>query len=145
MVSAESTGAIFGGHLEFPRKTLKHVYLGNGAISVKFLFRGVSAQSTGVFFPPLLAAILNFCVKRTNLFICHLEFLRKTHKPVYLGNRVISTNFLTHRLSAESTGDFSQKLFSRHFWWPAILNFCIKHSHTQKNKPVSSRKPCILS
>ena len=68
---------------------------------MKFLTHRVSAESTGDFlqknvFLPLLAAILNFCVKCKNVFISETE-----------RDRAISTKVLTHRVSAESTGDFS--------------------------------------
>ena len=52
----------------------------------------------------------------------HLKFLRKTQKVSISEmeqDRATPTKFLTHRVSTESTGDFSQKLFSRHFWWPS--------------------------
>ena len=45
-----------------------------------------------------LAAILNFCGRHKSTFIS--EMVR---------DRAILTKFLTHRVSAESTGDFSQK------------------------------------
>ena len=35
---------------------------------------------------------------------------------------VITTKFLTCRLFAESTGDFKQKLLSRHFWRPSKIS-----------------------
>ena len=54
---------------------------------------------------PFLAAILNFCVKRKNAFI--LETMR---------DRPISSKFFTPRVSAELSGDFSQKSLSHHFW-----------------------------
>ena len=81
---------------------------------MKFLTHRISAESTGDFsqniaFPPLLAAILNFCVKRKSVFI--LETVQ---------DRSILMKFLTHRVSAESTGYISQKFLA------AILNFCIK-------------------
>ena len=56
---------------------------------MKFLTHRVFAEFTGDFsqkniFPPLLAAILNFCVKCKNTFISELE-----------RDREISTKFLT--------------------------------------------------
>ena len=51
-------------------------------------------------FPPLLAAILNFYVKHKNMFISEKE-----------RDRAILTKFLTHRVYAESTGNFYQKNF----------------------------------
>ena len=59
---------------------------------------------------PLLAAVLNFCVKRQNVFISEME-----------RDRAISAKFLTRMVSAESTGDFSQKSFSCHFWRPSWI------------------------
>ena len=75
--------------------------------------RRVSAESTGNFsqkivFPPLLAAVLNFCVKRKSPLISEIE-----------RDRANSTKFLTHRVAAESTANFSQKSFSCHFWQPS--------------------------
>ena len=60
------------------------------------------------FFPQLLAAILNFCIKCKNVFISEIE-----------RDRAILTKFLIGRVSAESTGEFPQKSFSRHFWRPS--------------------------
>ena len=82
-------------------------------ISTKFLTHRVFAESINEFspkkvFPPLLAAILNFCVNRKRVFILETE-----------QDRSILTKFLAHRLSAESIIDFSQKSFSRHFWRPS--------------------------
>ena len=34
-------------------------------------------------------------------------------------HRAILTEFLTRRVFVDCTGDFSQKLFSRHFWRPS--------------------------
>ena len=82
------------------------------AISTTFLsICGVYFFSQKNVFLPLLAAILNFCVKHKNVFISETK-----------RDRAISTNFLTHRVSAESTGDFSQKLFSCHFWRPSWIS-----------------------
>ena len=64
---------------------------------------------------PFLAAFLNFCIK------CKKAFISETVR-----DRAISTKFLTHRVSAEFTGNFSQKIFFPPFL-VAILNFCIKH------------------
>ena len=54
----------------------------------------------------------------SNIFksICKNVIISETEQ-----DRAISTKFLTHRVSAESTGHFSQKSFSRHFL-VAILN-----------------------
>ena len=61
-----------------------------------------------IVFPPILVAILNFCVK------CKTAFILGTVR-----DRAISMKFLTHRVFAEFTGDFSQKLFSHRFWQPS--------------------------
>ena len=73
----------------------------NRAILMKFLTCRVSVECTGEFlqnnvFPPLLAAILNFCVKRKNTCISEVEQYR-----------AIAMTFLTHRVPAESIKDFS--------------------------------------
>ena len=106
----------FGNHLEFLRKTkkqLSRISEQDTMISPKFLTRRLSAESTGNFLqnnilPPLLVAILNFCVKCKNVFISETE-----------RDRAISTKFLTSRLFGHSTDDFPPKSFSRHFWWPS--------------------------
>ena len=56
---------------------------------------------------------------------------------------VISMKYLTHRVAAESTGDFSAKIvFS--LLLAAILNFCVKHknlliSESEREKTRLSR------
>ena len=55
-------------------------------------------------FPATFGGFLNFCVKCKSAFI--LEMVR---------DREISTKFLTPRLYAEYTGDFSQESLSCHF------------------------------
>ena len=73
--------ATFAGHLKFLCKTQKNRLSQKQSeivISTKFLTHRVFAESTGdflqnIFFLPLLAAILNFCVKRTNTFISETE------------------------------------------------------------------------
>ena len=108
----------FGGHLEFLHKC-KNAFISkterDRMISTKFLTSRVSAESTGDHspknrFPATLVAILNFCLKCKNVFISETE-----------RHRAISTKFLTHRVSAGSTGIVSQKkkTFSRHFWRPS--------------------------
>ena len=55
-------------------------------------------------FPPFLGGgggIFNFCIKCKNAFIS--ETVR---------DRAVSKKFLTHRVSANSTGNFSQKSFT---------------------------------
>ena len=69
--------ASFGGHLEFLHKRQKHSYLGNGARYSDFckLFNplGVCRVMWRLFpkiiFMPVLANILNFCVRCKNAFI----------------------------------------------------------------------------
>ena len=71
-------------------------------ISLKFLISRVSRVYgrlfTKIAFPPLLAAILNFCVKRKSSLISET-----------LQDRAISTKFWNCRVSAESTGVFFAK------------------------------------
>ena len=55
-------------------------------------------------FPTVLGAILNFCVKQKNTFISET-----------VQNRAFSAKFLTLGVSAESSGGFTQKLFSLRF------------------------------
>ena len=82
-----------------------------------------------IVFPPLLAAILNFCVKRKNVFISETE-----------RDRAISKKFLTHRESG-----VYWRLFAKIVFPPllaAILNFCIKHksvffSETERDRAIS--------
>ena len=75
------------------------------SILTKFFTCTVHTESTGDFsqkitFSPFLAAILNFCVKHKNAFI--LETVR---------DRAISMKILTHRVSAECSGDITQNRF----------------------------------
>ena len=72
-----------------------------GDLFTKLLTHRVAAETTGEFFAkivflPLLLTILNFCIKDKNMFILQAD-----------QDREISTKFLTHRVSAESTGNFS--------------------------------------
>ena len=98
--------------LNFWVKHKKCVYLGeteqDGVISTNFLNHRVSAETTGDFLQnnisAILAAILNFCVKRKNTFISETE-----------RDRAISTKFLTHRVFASSTGDLLQNRFPATF------------------------------
>ena len=70
-----------GGHLEFLRLTQKRLYLGNGVRYSDFDENFDTQAMSGVYwrlfakivFPPLLAAISNFCVKRKNVFISVTE------------------------------------------------------------------------
>ena len=68
-------------------------------------------------FPPFLSAILNFCVKRKNVFISEME-----------RDRAISTKVLKHRESAESTGDFSALSIKFHFF-----------SETERERAISMK------
>ena len=80
--------------------------------------------------------LATFCKNRfPATFNGHLEFLYKTQKHIYLGNGAISKKFWTHRVSAESTGNFSQKSLFCHFL-VAILNFCVKHKTHLSGKPL---------
>ena len=79
-------------------------------------------------FPPLLAAILNFCVKYKSAFISET-----------VQDRVISTKSWTRRVSAECTGNILRKSLSRHFL-VAILNFCIKQKTRLSGKPFEKEQ-----
>ena len=57
-----------------------------------------------IVFPPFLAAILNFCLKRKTKFF--LEMVRQSYFNEIFGPQSI------HRI-------FCQKLFSHHFWRPS--------------------------
>ena len=61
-----------------------------------------------IIFPPLLAAILNFCVKCKNVFISEMQ-----------RDRAISTKFLTHGICRVYWHYFAKNTFSRHFWRPS--------------------------
>ena len=77
-------------------------------ISTKVLTHRVSGVYWGFFakivFLPLLAAILNFCVKRKNMFISETE-----------RDRAILTKFLTHRVSAGLLANFCKNRFPTTF------------------------------
>ena len=53
------------------------------------------------------------------IFGGHLEILHKMLKSIYL-NRAISVKILTSKVSIVSAGNFCQKSFCRHFWWPFL-------------------------
>ena len=112
------------------------------AISTKFLTHRVSLQSSHVsfqkkFVSPKMAAILNFRIFRK---------IAK-HKNAYISktllDRAISTKFLTHRVSLQS----SLAYFQKNFVSPkmaAILNFRIfakiaKHKNAYISKTVLDR------
>ena len=89
------------------------------AILTRFLTHRLAGDSTGEIFSkkifsPLMVAILHFCIKHKNAFISETE-----------RDRLISAKFLTHRVSLDSTSDFLQKSFSRHFWWPSWISACL--------------------
>ena len=110
------------------------------AISTKFLTRRISLPSSFPnfqknFFSPKMAAILNFRIFRKN----------SKHKNAYISktllDRAISTKFLTHRVSLQS----SHANFQKKFVLPkmaAILNFCAKiakHKNANISKTVLHR------
>ena len=110
------------------------------AISTKFLTRRVFLHSShGNFqkknFSQKMAAILNF------------QIFRKIakHKNAYISktvlDRAISTKFLTHRVSLQT----SHANFQKTFVLPkmaAILNFRIFEQKLQNTKMLIFRKPC---
>ena len=112
------------------------------AISTKFLTHRVSLQSSHAnfqknFVSPKMAAILNF------------RMFRKIakHKNAYISktvlDRAISTKFLTHRVSLQS----SHANFKKNFILPkmaAILNFRIFAQKLQNTKMLIFRKPCYI-
>ena len=84
-----------------------------------------------------MAAILNFRIFRK---------IAK-HKNAYISktvlDRVISTKFLTHRVSLQS----SYPIFKKNFILPkmaAILNFRIFAQKLQNTKILIFRKPCYI-
>ena len=112
------------------------------AISTKFLTRRISLRSTFPnfqknFVSPKMAAILNFRIFRK---------IAK-HKNAYISktvlDRAISTKFLTHRVSLQS----SHANFQKNFILPkmaAILNFRIFAQKLQNTKMLIFRKPCYI-
>ena len=111
-------------------------------ISTKFLIHRVSLQSSHANFQkknfsPKMAAILNFRIFRK---------IAK-HKNAYISktvlDRVISTKFLTHRVSLQS----SHANFQKNFVLPkmaAILNFRIFAEKLQNTKMLISGKPSYI-
>ena len=112
------------------------------AISTKFLSRRISLRSSYPnfeknFVSPKMAAILNFRIFRK---------IAK-HKNAYISktvlDRAISTKFLTHRVSLQS----SHANFQKNFVSPkmaAILNFRIFAQKLQNTKMLIFRKPCYI-
>ena len=139
-----------GGHFEFSNfsqklqniKMLISKTLLDRAISTKFLTRRVSLQSSHANFQTKnfsqkMAAILNFRIFRK---------IAK-HKNAYISktvlDRAISTKFLTHRVSLQS----SHANFQKNFILPkmaAILNFRIFAQKLQNTKMLIFRKPCYI-
>ena len=78
------------------------------AISTKFLIPGdlqiLLATFAKIVFPPLLVAILNFCIIHKHVFILEMERAR-----------AILTNFFTHNVATESTGEFLPNRFPATF------------------------------
>ena len=128
--------ATFGGLLEFLRYLnlcVKHknIFISeteqDTVISTKFLTHRVSD-----FWQPSSISALNaecLFISETERdqaivtkFLIHrvsaglLATFRKNCFPATFG---VHLEFLTRVVSAEYTGNFSQKLFSRHFWWPS--------------------------
>ena len=109
-VSAESTGdflqnrfsATFGSHLDFLHKAQNRIYFAG-------YLQSVLATFCKNHFPAFFGGHLDFLRKTQNTFI--FETVRDFDEIL-----TILTKFLTCRLSAESTGDFSQKSLSRHLW-----------------------------
>ena len=136
------------GHFEFSTKIAKHknAYISktvlDRAISTKFLTHRVSLQSSHAnfqkkIFSPKMAAFLNFRIFRK---------IAK-HKNAYISktvlDRAISTKFLTHRISLQS----SHANFQKNFILPkmaAILNFRIFAQKLQNTKMLIFRKPCYI-
>ena len=133
---------------EFFAKIAKHknAYISktllDRAISTKFLTHRVSLQSSHANFQTKnfsqkMAAILNFRIFRK---------IAK-HKNAYISktvlDRAISTKFLTHRVSLQS----SHANFQKNFLLPkmaAILNFRIFVQKLQNTKMLIFRKPCYI-
>ena len=140
------------------------------AISTKFLTLRLSLQSSypnfeKIFLSPKMAAILNFrmfLTRRVSLQSNHANFQTKNfsqkmaailnfrifkHKNAYISktvlDRAISTKFLTHRVSLQS----SHANFQKNFILPkmvAILNFRIFAQKLQNTKMLIFRKPCYI-
>ena len=133
---------------EFFAKIAKHknAYISktllDRGISTKFLTRRVSLQSSHANFQTKnfsqkMAAILNF------------QIFRKIakHKNAYISktvlDRAISTKFLIHRASLQS----SHANFQKNFVLPkmaAILNFRIFAQKLQNTKMLIFQKPCYI-
>ena len=112
------------------------------AISTKFFTHRVSLQSSHANFQKKkfsqkMAAILNFRIFRK---------ITK-HKNAYISktvlDRAISTKFLTHRVSLQSSyPNFKKKIFLPKM--AAILNFRIFAQKLQNTKMLIFRKPCYI-
>ena len=90
------------------------------AISTKFLTHRVSLQSSHAYFQK------NFSPQKWRPFLI-FEFLPKMakHKNAYISktvlDRAISTKFLTHRVSLQSSHAYFQKNFSPQKWRPFLI------------------------
>ena len=112
------------------------------AISTEFLTHRVYLQSSHAnfqknFVSPKMAAILNFRIFRK---------IAK-HKNAYISktvlDRAISTKFLTHRVSLQSShANFQKKIVLPKM--AAILNFQIFAQKLQNTKMLIFRKPCYI-
>ena len=110
------------------------------AISTKFLTHRVSLRSSHANFQTK-----NFSQKLAAIFRI-FEFFAK-YKNAYISktvlDRAISTKFLTHRVSLQS----SHANFQKNFILPkmaAILNFRIFAQKLQNTKMLIFRKPCYI-
>ena len=137
---------------EFFAKIAKHknAYISktllDRAISTKFLTHRISLQSSHANFQKKnfsqkMAAILNFRI------FCKIA----KHKNAYISktvlDRAISTKFLTHRVSLQSSHANFQIFNFQNFVLPkmaAILNFRIFTQKLQNTKMLISRKPCYI-
>ena len=129
---------------EFFAKIAKHknAYISktvlNRAISTKFLTRRISLQSSHAYFQKKI-----FSRQKWRPF-CIFEFFAKIakHKNAYISktllDRAISTKFLTHRVSLQSSHVYFQKNFVS-AKMATISNFSQK---LQNIKMLISRKPC---
>ena len=109
---------------------------------MKFLTRRVSLWSSHANFPKQ-----NFSQKIAAIFSFRIFRKITKHKNAYISktvlDRAISTKFLTHRVSLQS----SYPIFKKSFVLPkmaAILNFRIFAQKLQNTKMLIFRKPCYI-
>ena len=90
-----------------------------------------------IIFPPFLVTILNFSIK--GIFGGHREFLHKMKKHILekVQERAIWMKLLTHRISAESIGNFPKIVIKSLL--VTILNFYGKCKNTFVLEMVSDR------